>query len=475
MQRIISLCCACMAVFVLEINAVVAKDKGASSVNPARVDSNQVDLMSLYQESRLEDPRILSAYAKEKSSDNREREAFGKLLPQVSANMSLNRVTREIQGSMPVNTTLSRRSSYNTQRYAVSITQYLYNKEIWEGYQKFKSLAVQKDYETEGTLAEATIDLASRYFIALAADDDLDLVIAERRATQKNLDRVNALYKRQMAMVTDVLELQARVDTLTAQELEARNEVQLAREGLAELVGRPVTERLSRVREDIALSVPGGSLDTWVERAVRDNPSLKAKESAVEASSAAIREGQAGHHPTVSLNLSAQKSNFGTENAQGTKADSYVTGVTVQLPIFSGGATSARVRALHNDRAVAEQDLEAMRRQVVKETTKAYLTAQTTIEKIKALKRAMESSEHSSIAAQKGFQFGVVNAVDVLDSVKKEYQSRRDLLKAQYDFITNLLVLNRWVGELSEKTVEGVNHWLSASAQSAALKPDPMP
>lgn len=457
MRLIIGFCC---AVLVTGISTAFAK--GSKPAAPVE----KTDLVQLYHESRLEDPRILSAYAKAQSGEDRQREAFGKLLPQVTAVSSWNRITRD--------TTIDR-TSYSTERYVLSLTQHLYNKEVWEGYQKFKSLASQKNFENDSILAEATVDLANRYFVALAADDDLELIIAERRATQKNLDRVNALYKRQMAMVTDVLELQARVDTLAAQELEARNQVQLSREALSEIVGRPVTERLSRVREDIALAVPGESLTTWVERAAQENPALKAKESALDASTAALREGKGGHYPSLSVNLSAQRSNVGYENAQNVRADSYVAALNLQVPIYSGGSTSARVRALHNEELVAEQDLEAMRRQVVKETTKAYLTAQTTIEKIKALKRAMESSEQSSIAAQKGFQFGVVNAVDVLDSVKKEYQARRDLLKSQYDFITNLLVLNRWVGELSEQTMVNVNAWLSDSGRSAALTPTQVP
>lgn len=72
----------------------------------------------------------------------------------------------------------------------------------------------------------------------------------------------------------------------------------------------------------------------------------------------------------------------------------------------------------------------------MKETTSAYLAAQSSVEKIRASRNALESAEQSSVAAERGFKFGVVNAVDVLTSVQNEYAARRDLLKAQYDFIT---------------------------------------
>ncbi|TRO41727.1 channel protein TolC [Pseudomonas sp. ALS1131] len=419
------------------------------------------DLMQLYRESRIEDPRVLAAYARAQSAQARQREAFGGLLPQVTANSTFNRTGRDDETT---------REYYANERYSLSISQYLYNKAAWENYSKFKQLARQGEFEAIDAQAEATVDLAQRYFVALASDDELELIQAERRATQKNLDRVDALYARKMAMITDVLDLKARVDALAAQEVEARNQVRLSREALSEIVGRPVTERLSRIREDVALQVPGESLSVWVERALAANPALKARNSALAAADAAVRESRGAHYPSLSLNLSAQRSDVGYDNTLAPRSDSYVASLGLQVPIYSGGSASARVRALQSDRLATEQELEGIRRQVVKETTSAYLTAQSSVEKIRASRNALESAEQSSVAAERGFKFGVVNAVDVLTSVQNEYAARRDLLKAQYDFITNLLVLNRWAGRLSEQSVENVNVWLARSEQARALE-----
>ncbi|RMR26259.1 Outer membrane channel protein TolC, partial [Pseudomonas savastanoi pv. glycinea] len=143
------------------------------------------------------------------------------------------------------------------------------------------------------------------------------------------------------------------------------------------------------------------------------------------------------------------------------------------------GSTSARVRGLYNEQLATEQDVESVRRQVVKETTNAYLTAFSSVEKIRANKNALASAEQSSIAAQKAFSYGVVNAVDVLTSVQNEFKARRDLLKAQYDFITNLFILNRWAGRPPQESVDSVNVWLGGvnpaveKAAESALKKKP--
>ena len=125
------------------------------------------DLMQLYREARLEDPRVLASYAQAQAGQEHQREAMGALLPQVSLNAGQNRIHQE-------NDLVQQ--SYDSENYSLVLRQYLYNKVAWENYQKFKSLARQSESEALEAQAEATIELARRYFTALAAEDELESV-----------------------------------------------------------------------------------------------------------------------------------------------------------------------------------------------------------------------------------------------------------------------------------------------------------
>lgn len=419
------------------------------------------DLLQLYQEAQQADPRLLTARARALVGDERQREAFGALLPQISANSSMNRTLRDDELT---------RELYNNERYALGLSQHVYNKSVWENYQKYKELALQSEFDAVAAHDEAAIDLAQRYFVALASDDELALVSAERRTVAKNLERTIALLARQRATMPQRLELQARVDVLAAQEIEARNQVRLSREELAELIGRPVTEPLKRLREDIEPHVPEGPMDSWLEKALASNPALKAREHGVLAANAAVREGKGGHYPSISFNLSAQRSDVGYDNTLAPRTDTYVATLGLQVPLFSGGSTSARVRALYGEQSAAEQEYEAVRRQIIKGTTSAYLSMQASVEKIRASRKALESAEQSTQAAERTLELGIGDAVDVLLSVQNEFKARRDLLKAQYDFVTSLLVLNRWAGHLSQQNIVHVNTWLASHEEVRALE-----
>lgn len=453
--------CVALAVLAMQVQA-----REPEIVEPAPTDEGvsaseySTDLLQLYQESRLEDPRVLIAHSRLQASKEQQREAFGGLLPQVSINAGQNRITQDNEQV---------RRSYDSENYSIALSQVIYNKAAWESWKKFKSLTKQSAWETDLALAEATVDLAQRYFNALAADDEWTLIQSELQVTQKNLDRVNALYEKQMVMVTDQLEIQSRVDTLVAQEVEARNQVRLTRVALSEIIGRPVKEQLSRVRDDIELEVSDASLEEWVQLAISQSPPIKAAESAIDVAQAAMREGRSGHYPSVSLSLRAQQTNEGYNNALAPETDSYVASLNLQVPLYSGGATSARVRGLHEELNISEQQLEAVRREVIREITNAYLTADSSVEKMRANRNALASAKQSRLAAEKSFTFAVINAVDVLTAVQNEYAARRTLLATQYDFITNLFILNRWAGKLSTESVESVNAWLGDSSGGQAL------
>lgn len=416
--------------------------------------NSSTGLLELYCEARTQDPHVLAARYRALAGESRQDAAFGELLPQVSANAQLNRTRRS--GDIPS-------ESYNTKRYTVSLAQHIYNKPAWENYKRFKSLARQDSLEAEETQAEAAVELARRYFSALAAEDELGLIEAELRTTQKNLDQAQALLAKQRIPKSEVLQLEARVQTLKAETIAAAHQVTLSREDLTELVGRPVTENLSRIQEGVRFEAPPEPMDTWVQRTLNNNKLLLAQGYAVEAAKSAVKEGRGGHYPSVSLNVSSQRSDVGYDNVLAPRTNSLVASVNVNVPIFSGGSTNARAKSLYNEMMGSQQNYEAVRRMLVKESTSAYLTLRSSESKISAFQQAQEAAYESRLASEVMFERNLINAVDMLSSVQQEFSARQDLLQTHYDFVINRLMLSRWAGAFSAQSIFDVNAWLEGA------------
>ena len=86
----------CLTLGMLALQAHSAEPRTAEPTKPKSTSISakeySVDLMQLYNESRLEDPRVLAAYARSQAGEEHKKEAFGSLLPQISANAGGNRI-----------------------------------------------------------------------------------------------------------------------------------------------------------------------------------------------------------------------------------------------------------------------------------------------------------------------------------------------------------------------------------------------
>lgn len=424
---------------------------------PSESGLQYLDLKTLFDRARLNDPRIVSAEAMERRAGYQEREALARLLPQISADA---RVTRtHYDGG-------ARTDQYTGERYAVNLSQVLFDRAVWQGYQRNRALSLQQTQDAQERKNIAATDLVQRYFEVLAAEDSLELIRAEQRVVNQNLSRVQSLFERQMAPITDLLEVSARKDRLRSEELQAEHMVEIARESLSELVGQDVFSPLMRLSDNLDLnnSFDVQDLDYWQQTALVSNPYLQSKRAEAEAAVAGYREARGGHYPRVTFSLSSQKTNIGYENAASNTTQSDVAAINVQIPLFSGGGVSARSGAAYESIIISEQGFEAARREVLRETRSAYLNVRSSLTRIQAAERALESAQKARVASERSFGFGLTNAVDVLDRAREEFSARSELLGAQYSFMLAYTLLRRWSGEFNDADIELLNTQLAAIA-----------
>lgn len=416
-------------------------------------------LMDLYQEVLAFDPRLQQADAERDIYGARERYSRGGLLPQVSFSAQGTRNKRE-----PIEGQNQDADYYYGERYSLALRQSLYNKAQWESFRAARRHTEEYESRYEDMEAAVTVDLAERYTQVLAAEDNLSFVVSEREAAESQLRQIRARYERQMAMVTDLYEVEARVDRLLTEELQARNDVELAREGMAEMLGRPLDEDLAPLLERPPVDEALQPLDEWLQLGLSNNHGLAAARSAVAAATAGVREARGRRHPTLDLQLSAQRTDIGYENAPAPESEYYVASLNLNMPIFSGGQVSAQISESRAQLRMAEQQLAEHERRIRKEIREAYLTTRTATMRVGATRKAMASADKSYEARQRGLEYGTVTVVDVLDAAEQLYMARRDHRQAYYDLMVQSLRLHQTTGLLTPDNVAQLDRWLDTSS-----------
>ncbi|SMF96688.1 outer membrane protein [Methylomagnum ishizawai] len=419
-----------------------------------------VDLLQLYEQTLATNPVLKGKeYTIDQAHAQRDQ-ALSKLLPQVMAvgNYSWNEFRQDRGSRFPGYTV----DGYAGMRGVIQARQALFDLPSYLGYQSAGASIQQTEQELEAVRMATTADLIDRYFMVLEAVDEMSYVEGEKALTTSEMQRIRRMYERQMAMVTDLYEVEAYYQTLLTREIEVGNAKAVALEKLRETTGMPVPD-LAPLARDRLPEVPG-QVDEWVREANTNHPALKALQYALDAAETAIGSARAQHLPQLSLQLSEIYSdNQGYDNRPIGRYNSASVGVQLNVPIYSGGEIEAAAKeAVARYQTTQEKRVERQR-EIDKEVRTAYLNARTGRAKVDSTAKEIEFREKARVAQEKSYELGVATIVALLESKKNLLKARFEYAGARYDYIRSLVALRLWSGSLSLRDIEDINGWLAGA------------
>lgn len=413
------------------------------------------DLQRLFLSALETNPSLQIARYNVEIGKEQKSQATGQLLPQISMSASFSDNELDVIDSAAADT------EYDGEKYALQLRQVLFDWEVFANRKKASFVVDQLRADYYEQLSATLLETADRYFLVLAAEDKLALVKAEREATDQQLRQSEAHYKRKLIRVTDLYENRARAATIKTNEIDAHHELAIAQEALWEISGEEIGE-LKGLSDGVQFPVIQEGIEVWVDRALGSNHQLRSRQLAVDAALQAVSARRGSHYPTVSFVASRQKSDLGYENTQQDRRLITYFGVDITIPLFSGGSTSARTREAHHLAGIAKSEFDLTRRDVVKQTRAAYLSANSSLDRIDAGLYAVAAAEESAMAMDKGFKVGAVTTTDVLNAIRQSFSAKRDLQQAKYNYIKHKLSLEKTAGSLDMNDIEQINSWLVA-------------
>lgn len=425
--------------------------------------SAAVDLKQVFGVALESSPRLNIARHQLNVGIAQQDQAFGQLLPQISASSSLSKNRRWTENEL-----LNRIDfeEYDGERYNMQLRQVLFNWQAFTSKKRSDIVVDQREAEYFDELALLMVDVSEKYLDTLEAQDALETVRSERQAIERNLRQVEQMYERKLSKVTDLYEVQARAAAVEVDEIDAENAVALAKEQLWEVAGMEI-DQLFALSDGVDVPVLEGGMSSWVSKSLAGNTQIKARALAWEAAKTRISESRGAYYPTVNLVGTATQSDIGPDNNDTNKYESTYLGVDINIPIYSGGANSASVREAISQADISREELEQIRREVTRRARAAYMNLHSSHKRTIASRKAVESTSKASAAMRKGYEYGTVTIVDVLNALRDEYTAVRDLQAARYAHIKAMLYLKREAGTLSAKDLHTINTWLISPEQAA--------
>lgn len=411
--------------------------------------SHGEDLLDAYRQARSNDPVLSQADASRLATGEGVDQARALLLPQVSASMNLN----QTNGGNLIGHNRSRSINGTLSQSVLDFSKYA----------NLKAAHSASDAQNELYDSAAQylyVRVVGAYFGVLTSEDGLTYAKANEDAFRQQFEQSDQRFKVGLSAITDVYQAKAYYEAAKSQTIAAQNTLNDAREALAQITGTP-TGDLKKLRDDLPMQPPvPADQDVWVKQALETNPDLLAQKSNLETAQHNISAARAAHLPTITAGVSYGKgAGWSGTNTSARYRDpaSTTIGLTLNVPIFSGGATQSRVRQSIYQRDAAADAMESQRRQIVRDTLNYYRSVIAGIAQVESAKASVDSGRKALEATRAGFEVGTQTMTNVLLAIQTLTSSESSYSQARHQFILNKLLLKQTAGTADLKDIEQIN------------------
>lgn len=431
------------------------------------------DLLQTYELARDSDPQFSAAESTQLLSKEGAVQARAALLPQLNGSASYNRSRSDGQNKVGSALISDSDSTSTSREYGVNLRQVVWDGGLFSRVRSQNALATAGDFQLKSAGDSLMTRTSAAYFNVLVAMETLAAAEAQEQALKKQYDFADKRLEVGLAPITDVHEAKAQYEAARANTIVTRNALDDAYRALAEITGKDVSE-LKALPADFQPALPS-SLDAngWVQAALDNNPALKAKEYQLRSAESDITSARAGHLPTLYLGA-----NYGKTRTDGDQTNNLTSattafdnesrsrsiGLTLSVPIFSGGATQSQVRSALAQRDLTADQLEQQKRALVRSTRSAYETLVAGISEVEARRASVFAARNAYEASQIGLEVGTRTVLDVLNNQQTLFNAEREYALSRYNFLQNRLLLEQAAGTLDVDDLKDINRLLTVDA-----------
>lgn len=439
------------------------------------------DLLQSYHLARQSDPQLSAAESGRLATQEGQVQARAAMLPQVNGTAALNHrrssstsnQTQFDDNGNPVTFPISSSSRSTSRSLDVGARQMVYDRANFTRLRSQQAIAQASDFQLQAVGNSLMTRTSQAYFNVLVALETLNASQASEDALRRQFDFADRRLEVGLAPITDVHEARSRFEMARANTIITRNALADALQALTELTGETILD-FKGLPADFQPQLPAGrDANAWVATAFENNPGLRAKQWQVQASEHDVETARAAFWPTIYASAGyGDNRSWGESTARGMTMPSDGSsrgpsiGLTLNVPIYTGGAIQSRIRQAIAQRDVGQHELEQQRRALERSTRNAWQTLVGGISEVEARRLAVVSARSAFEASQVGLEVGTRTVLDVLNNQQILFNAEREYALARYTYLQNRLMLEQAAGTLQVSNLQDINRLLTVDVSA---------
>lgn len=307
----------------------------------------------------------------------------------------------------------------------------------------------------EKTRNDVRSNVTAYYLEVLCAEEtirDAEQVVAELKIQEEKTAKKVEAHK---VTTADLLQIQSQLADAENDVLTARNNYDIARLNLCQLLEIDDYTSFRTVAPDVSELVRNGMADdpAAILDAAQSLPEVESARVGIDLARRDLQIARAAYYPSLSLSggygssySDARQKMF--QNADGTyryeaypffeqykdNASSYVS-LSLNIPIFGKLTTRKNVQRQKLAVRQAEYALQTAEKQVTKEITQALIDARTAWQRYLGMQKYVASSEEALRQVGRKYDLGVTTITDYNAAVTAVVKSRSQLLQTKYEYL----------------------------------------
>jgi len=354
-------------------------------------------------------------------------------------------------------------SNFQNMGFSLNLSQTIFNFAQWDQVAGVKLTSVSQMILALAAKQDLMTHIAQAYFDVASAQATLRLDNNKADDQQQLYHLALTRFRAGQTTRVSVDNAKAAMAATKTQIISDENKITKTKSVLAQFTGK-YPKSVAEVKETFVLVSPTpNDLVKWLDKAKQQNLSVKADRYALQAAQQNISTARAGHLPTLSANAGYGATHAFTHNSTltGYQNDSGLTaGLSLNFPIFSGGAIIANTQQAQDQYTIAYQQLRDTTQSYLNLTRQAYANVENSIRSIRSLKSSVSLQKQALKDTVISFKAGMLTMQDVLTAQDNLYTEENSYIQEVYLYLNSILTLKQAAGTLQASDLAKVNRWL---------------
>ena len=319
----------------------------------------------------------------------------------------------------------------------VQLQQALFNQQVFIGLKAAKS--TKEFYQLNANLTEEQIieRVSNAYFQVFTAQEQKNTLESSYSSTEKVRNVIKSLYDNGLSKKIDLDRTNVNLTNIETNIKQSNNGITQAENALKFYMGMPIETKIQLVQEDMA--VTPHLLDETVNTDERTEVKvlLKNKELLEYQKKATV----ANYYPTVNLTANYNWQGLGEKfpltngSSKGVMWSDYsAIGLGINIPIFNGFATKAKVQQNQIDIDKLEIDIKDTKLGLDQAYQNAKAQIENSLATLESQKANVKLAEDVLADTKSNYQYGLATLTDLLDAENSLVQAKNNYTTAILDY-----------------------------------------